>query len=150
MNLPRVDADTPHLADVVPSVLAAMGVAGFEPRIGLAGPVAGACVLLIDGLGAELLDTYAEDAPALAGLRGRTLHVGFPSTTAAGLAAVGTGLPSCGHGMVGLSFRLPEVGIINALRWRPHPWGEDARETAVPEQIQPLPTNFERAASAGM
>ncbi|QEN14257.1 alkaline phosphatase family protein [Mycolicibacterium sp. ELW1] len=150
MILPRVDADTPHLADVVPSVLAAMGVAGFEPRIGLAGPVAGACVLLIDGLGAELLDTYAEDAPVLAGMRGRTLHVGFPSTTAAGLAAVGTGLPSGGHGMVGLSFRLPEIGIINALRWRPHPWGEDARQTAVPEEIQPLPTNFERAASAGM
>ncbi|BBX08015.1 alkaline phosphatase family protein [Mycolicibacterium aichiense] len=150
MNLPRIDADTPHLADVVPSVLAAMGVAGFEPRIGLAGPVAGACVLLIDGLGAELLDTYAADAPVLAGLRGRTLHVGFPSTTAAGLAAVGTGLPSGGHGMVGLSFRLPEVGIMNALRWRPHPWGDDARDQAVPEEIQPLPTNFERAASAGL
>lgn len=150
MNLPRIDADTPHLADVVPSVLAAMGVVGFEPRIGLAGPVAGACVLLIDGLGAELLDTYAADAPVLAGLRGDTLHVGFPSTTAAGLAAVGTGLPSGGHGLVGLSFRLPEVGIINALRWRPHPWGDDARDRAVPEEIQPLPTNFERAASAGM
>ncbi|MEZ0359644.1 alkaline phosphatase family protein [Mycobacterium sp. SA01] len=150
MNLPYLDADIPHLADVVPSVLAAMGVAGFEPRIQLPGPVAGACVLLIDGLGAELLDTYAADAPVLAGLRGRTLHVGFPSTTAAGLAAVGTGLPSGGHGMVGLSFRLPEVGIINALRWRPHPWGDDARDRAVPEEIQPLPTNFERAASAGM
>ncbi|KDF02281.1 phosphodiesterase [Mycolicibacterium aromaticivorans JS19b1 = JCM 16368] len=150
MNLPQLDADIPHLADVVPSVLAAMGVAGFQPRIALPGPVAGACVLLIDGLGAELLDTYAADAPVLAGLRGRTLHVGFPSTTAAGLAAVGTGLPSGGHGMVGLSFRLPEVGIINALRWRPHPWGDDARDQAVPEEIQPLPTNFERAASAGM
>ncbi|MCV7343127.1 alkaline phosphatase family protein [Mycolicibacterium rhodesiae] len=150
MNPPRLDVDTPHLADVVPSVLAAMGVAGFEPRIELAAPVAGACVLLIDGLGAELLDTYAADAPVLAGLRGSTLHVGFPSTTAAGLAAVGTGLPSGGHGMVGLSFRLPEVGIINALRWRPHPWGDDARAHAIPEEIQPLPTNFERAASAGM
>jgi hypothetical protein len=148
--LPRVDTETPHLADVVPSVLAAMGVTGFEPRIDLPQPVAGACVLLIDGLGAELLDTYAEDAPVLAGLRGRTLHVGFPSTTAAGLAAVGTGLVSGGHGLVGLSFRLPEVGVVNALRWRPHPWGDDARKKAVPEEIQPLPTTFERAASAGI
>jgi hypothetical protein len=148
--LPRVDTETPHLADVVPSVLAAMGVTDFEPRIDLPQPVAGACVLLIDGLGAELLDTYAEDAPVLAGLRGRTLHVGFPSTTAAGLAAVGTGLVSGGHGLVGLSFRLPEVGVVNALRWRPHPWGDDAREKAVPEEIQPLPTTFERAASAGI
>ena len=150
MTLPHVDTDTPHLADVVPSVLAAMGVVGFEPRISLPGPVAGACVLLIDGLGAELLDAYADDAPVLAGLRGRSLHVGFPSTTAAGLAAVGTGHPSGGHGMVGLSFRLPEVGVINALRWRPHPWGDDAREQAVPEEIQPLPTTFERATAAGM
>ncbi|WP_445165347.1 alkaline phosphatase family protein [Mycolicibacterium sp. Dal123E01] len=150
MDLPSLDADTPHLADVVPSVLAAMGVAGFDPRINLAGPVAGACVLLIDGLGAELLDAHADDAPVLAGLRGRTLHVGFPSTTAAGLAAVGTGCPSGGHGMVGYSFRLPDVGVVNALRWRPHPWGEDLRESSVPEQVQPLPTTFERAASAGI
>jgi hypothetical protein len=168
MDLPRPDTDTPHLADVVPSVLAAMGIAGFQPRIdladssaarfaaphrhsaGLPEPAAGACVLLIDGLGAELLDAHAEDAPVLAGLRGRTLHVGFPSTTAAGLAAVGTGCQSGGHGMVGLSFRLPDVGIINALRWRTHPWGDDAREKAAPEQVQPLPTTFERAASAGM
>ncbi|BBY66941.1 alkaline phosphatase family protein [Mycolicibacterium helvum] len=150
MDLPHPDVDTPHLADVVPSVLAAMGVAGFEPRIGLPEPAAGACVLLIDGLGAELLDAHAEDAPVLAGLRGRTLHVGFPSTTAAGLAAVGTGRPSGGHGMVGYSFRLPDAGVINALRWRPHPWGDDLRESAVPEQVQPLPTTFERAASAGI
>jgi hypothetical protein len=150
VDLPRPDTDTPHLADVVPSVLAAMGVAGFEPRIGLPQPVAGACVLLIDGLGAELLDAHAEDAPVLAGMRGRSLHVGFPSTTAAGLAAVGTGCQSGGHGMVGYSFRLPDVGVINALHWRPHPWGEDLRDNAVPEQVQPLPTTFERAASAGV
>jgi len=150
VDLPRPDTDTPHLADVVPSVLAAMGVAEFESRIGLPDGIAGACVLLIDGLGAELLDAYAGDAPVLAGLRGRTLHVGFPSTTAAGLAAVGTGNPSGGHGMVGYSFRLPDVGVVNALRWRPHPWGEDLRESSVPEQVQPLPTTFERAASAGI
>ncbi|EHB47780.1 type I phosphodiesterase/nucleotide pyrophosphatase [Mycolicibacterium rhodesiae JS60] len=150
MDLPRPDPDTPHLADVVPSVLAAMGVAGFERRFELPEPIAGACVLLIDGLGAELLDAHAADAPVLAGLRGRTLHVGFPSTTAAGLAAVGTGCPSGGHGMVGYSFRLPDAGVINALRWRPHPWGDDLRERSVPEDVQPLPTTFERAASAGI
>ncbi|MCX2929531.1 alkaline phosphatase family protein [Mycobacterium sp. CVI_P3] len=150
MDLPRPDVDTPHLADVVPSVLASMGADGFEPRIPLPQPVCGACVLLIDGLGDDLLDAHADDAPVLAGLRGRTLHVGFPATTAAGLAAVGTGRPSGGHGMVGYSFRLPDVGVINALRWRPHPWGEDLRERSVPEEVQPLPTTFERAASAGV
>lgn len=51
--------------------------------------------------------------------------------------------------MVGMSFRLPEVGVLNALRWRPHPWGDDLRDRAVPEQVQPLATVFERAGSAG-
>nr|CRL79208.1 AP superfamily protein [Mycolicibacterium malmesburyense] len=148
MDLPAPDPALPHLADVVPSVFSAMGAEGFDNRLELPGDRAGACVLLIDGLGAELLDRYAADAPTMASLRGRTLTVGFPSTTAAGLAAVGTGRRSGEHGFVGYSFRVPDAGVINALRWRPHPWGQDLRSTVVPEQMQPLPTTFERAASA--
>jgi hypothetical protein len=150
VDLPTPDADLPHLADVVPSVLAAMGVAGFDGPIDLPDEVAGACVLLVDGLGAELLDTYAEDAPVMVGLRGRTLQVGFPSTTVAGLAAIGTGCRSGEHGMVGLSFRLPGVDVVNALGWRPHPTGRDLREKVPPEQVQPMPTTFERAAATGI
>lgn len=150
------EPDAPHLADVVPSVLAAMGVPGFDARIALPGPIRGACVLLIDGLGAELLAAHAADAPVLTSMSDaadRTLHVGFPSTTAAGLAAIGTGYRSGEHGFVGYSFRVPEAGpefdVMNALRWRPHPWGPDLRDRVVPEQIQPLPTTFERAGAAG-
>ena len=127
-----------------------MGATGFESRISLPGNVSGACVLLIDGLGAELLDAHAEDAPVLAGLRGQTLSVGFPSTTAAGLAAVGTGCRSGEHGMVGYTFRLPGAGVVNALSWRPHPWGDDLRDTVEPERVQPIPTTFERATSSGI
>ena len=150
VDLPQPDPHTRHLADVVPSVLAAMGVAGFDGPIDLAGEVRGACVLLVDGLGSELLDAHPDDAPATAALRGQTLQAGFPSTTVAGLAAVGTGCRSGEHGLVGLSFRLPGVGMINPLRWRPHPWGDDLRDTAPPEQVQPMPTTFEWAASAGI
>jgi predicted AlkP superfamily pyrophosphatase or phosphodiesterase len=149
VDLPRLDPGLPHLADVVPSVLTAMGAPDFERRIPLRDGVSGASVLLIDGLGAELLDAHAADAPVLAGLRGQTLSVGFPSTTAAGLAAIGTGCRSGEHGMVGYTFRLPDAGVINALQWRPHPWGEDLRESVPPEEVQPLPTTFERATSAG-
>jgi hypothetical protein len=149
VDLPQPDPLMPHLADVVPSVLSAMGVEGFDGRIPLPGDIAGACVLLIDGLGADLLDSHAEDAPVLAGMRGQTLEVGFPSTTVAGLAALGTGCRSGEHGLVGYSFRLPDVGLINALRWRPHPWGDDLRDVVQPEQVQPMPTMFERAVSAG-
>ncbi len=149
-DLPRPDQRAPHLADVTPSVLAAMGASGFEPRIALPYQAAGACVLLVDGLGADLLDRYAADAPVLGGLSRQTLQVGFPSTTAAGLAAVGTGCRSGEHGMVGMTFRLPGVGVINALRWRPHPWGADLRDDVAPEAVQPRKTVFERAEAGGV
>ncbi|HNM85041.1 MAG: alkaline phosphatase family protein [Mycobacterium sp.] len=142
-ELPRPDAALPHLADVTPALLTALGAPGFEDRIGLPGPLHGAAVLLIDGMGAELLDEFAADAPVLAGLRGRTLQAGFPATTVAGLAAVGTGCRSGQHGMVGLTFRLPGSGVLNALRWRP---GDEP----IPERVQPLPTAFERADAAGV
>jgi hypothetical protein len=150
VQLPQPDPNLPHLADVVPSVLSALGVAGFDAPIPLPGEIAGACVLLIDGLGADLLDTYSEDAPVLAAMRGRRLQVGFPSTTVAGLAAIGTGCRSGEHGMVGLSFRLPGADVVNALNWRPHPWGRDLRDKLPPEQVQPMPTTFERAARSGI
>ncbi len=150
MDLPQPDIGLPHLADVTPALLTALGAPGFDDRIGLAGPVRGACVLLIDGLGAELLDCFASDAPVLAGLRGRILQVGFPATTVAGLAAVGTGCRSGQHGMVGMTFRLPGTGVVNALRWRPYPRGKDLRDTVPPETVQPLATAFERATAAGI
>jgi hypothetical protein len=150
VELPRPDPNLSHLADVVPSVLSAMSVPGFDGPIPLPDGIAGACVLLIDGLGADLLDTCVEDAPVLAALRGQTLQVGFPSTTVAGLAAVGTGCRSGEHGMVGLSFRLPGAHVINALGWRPHPTGRDLRDKVPPEQVQPMPTTFERAAASGI
>lgn len=152
--MPRPDPRAAHLADVAPSLLAAMGVEGFSSRLGdslgAAGEAAGACLLLVDGLGADLLDAHLDDAPFLATLRGPSLVAGYPATTAAGLAAVGTGCRSGEHGVVGMTFRLPDVGVINALRWRPHPWGDDLRGRAVPERVQPRATLFERAAATGV
>jgi hypothetical protein len=52
--------------------------------------------------------------------------------------------------MVGLSFRLPGADVVNALGWRPHPWGRDLRDEVPPEQVQPMPTTFERAAASGV
>ncbi|GAA5118086.1 alkaline phosphatase family protein [Haloechinothrix salitolerans] len=149
MDRPAPPDGIPHLAEVTPSLLAAIGTPGFENTLDIAN-VNSAAVLLIDGLGAELLDTYATDAPTLARLRSGTLQVGYPSTTSAGLAAIGTGTCSGQHGMVGYSFDLPDVGVMNALRWRVHPWGEDLRGTVDPAVLQPMPTAFERATSAGV
>ena len=79
MDLPRPDTALPHLADVTPALLSAAGSARFEDRIGLPGRKCVARpVLLIDGLGAELLDTFAADAPVLAGLGAHTFAGGLP------------------------------------------------------------------------
>jgi hypothetical protein len=148
MDLPMPE-DRPHLGQVVPSVLAALGVGEFDNSLALP-EISRACVLLIDGLGWELLDEHAACSPVLAGLAKQPLRVGYPSTTAAGLAAIGTGLASGEHGMVGYTFEVPGTGVVNSLRWCAHPGGGDLLGTLEPEEVQPLPTTFERAAAAGI
>nr|WP_020657327.1 nucleotide pyrophosphatase/phosphodiesterase family protein [Amycolatopsis benzoatilytica] len=148
MDVPQY-ADVPHLSQVVPSLLGSLGVPGEARSLDL--PEArSACVLLIDGLGWELLSQHAADAPVLTELASRPLRVGFPSTTAAGVAAIGTGLASGEHGMVGYTFEVPGAGVLNALRWRSHDDGSDLRGALPPREVQPLPTTFERATAAGI
>ncbi len=146
---PPVLADVPHLGQVVPSLLAVLGVPGYADTLAL--PEAGSAgVLLVDGLGAELLADHAADAPVLTELTRQSLRVGYPSTTAAGVAAIGTGLASGEHGMVGYTFEMTGVGVLNALRWCSHDDGGDLRGALPPREVQPLPTTFERAAAAGV
>lgn len=130
-------------------MLAVLGVPGYADTLQL--PEArSAGVLLVDGLGAELLADHAADAPVLTELTRRSLRVGFPSTTSAGVAAIGTGLASGEHGMVGYTFAMPGAGVLNALRWCSHDDGGDLRGALPPREVQPLPTTFERAAAAGV
>ncbi|QRP47489.1 alkaline phosphatase family protein [Amycolatopsis sp. FDAARGOS 1241] len=148
MDVPEI-TDLPHLGQVVPAVLGALGVPGEDGSLAL--PEArSACVLLIDGLGWQLLAEHAADAPVLTELAKSPLRVGFPSTTAAGVAAIGTGLASGEHGMVGYTFEVPGAGVLNALRWRSHDDGSDLRGALPPRDVQPLPTTFERAVAAGI
>ncbi|HEY3712071.1 MAG TPA: nucleotide pyrophosphatase/phosphodiesterase family protein [Amycolatopsis sp.] len=148
MDVPQL-ADLPHLGQVVPALLGSLGVPGEVSTLSLP-EASSACVLLIDGLGWQLLAEHAADAPVLAELAKRPLRVGFPSTTAAGVAAIGTGLASGEHGMVGYTFEMPGTGVLNALRWRSHTDGSDLRGALPPREVQPLPTTFERAAAAGI
>nr|WP_269205236.1 nucleotide pyrophosphatase/phosphodiesterase family protein [Motilibacter aurantiacus] len=125
-----------------------MGVPGEHDALGL-GPVQRACVLLVDGLGDELLAGASRHAPFLSALReqGRTLHAGFPSTTATSVSSLGTGLPPGGHGLVGLHVAIPDAAraggrrLLSLLRWR---------DEADPRAWQPSPTAFERAARNGV
>ncbi|NUT48030.1 MAG: alkaline phosphatase family protein [Saccharothrix sp.] len=138
------------LADIVPSLLAGMGVPGMVDVLGLSGPQR-VCVLLVDGLGWRLLREHEADAPFLSSLAGGPITAGFPSTTAAGLAALGTGAPTGEHGLVGYSFA--DGGeVLNALRWTRYGVAEhvDLRDVLVPEDVQPRRTVFEAAADAGV
>lgn len=139
------------MSDVVPSLFAGIGVPGLTNTLSL--PQARkVCLLLVDGLGWELLRRHAEDAPFLASMAGGSITAGFPATTGTSLATIGTGVPSGEHGLVGYTFAAARDEMINVLRWTQHAAGKhvDLRERYVPEEFQPLPTMFSRAMDDGV
>ncbi|MFZ2176475.1 MAG: nucleotide pyrophosphatase/phosphodiesterase family protein [Rhodococcus sp. (in: high G+C Gram-positive bacteria)] len=151
ISAPPLDVySQPTLASLMPSVLASLEVPDAPNRLRLPDS-ARTVVLLIDGLGANLLRRHAEHAPFLAGLPGRRpIRAGFPTTTATSIASLGTGLPSGGHGITGYQSYVREVhGTFNWLSWRTGKKGDDLARL-VPEVAQPAPTVFERAAAAGI
>ena len=127
---------------MLPSCLAA--VSGDESPLGLP-PVRAAVVVLVDGLGAAALRARAGHARTLAGAltKGATATTVFPTTTAAALATLTTGVLPGEHGLVGYSvLDRDQDRVVNQLNgWDP---GMD------PVSWQPLPTVFERAAAAGV
>ena len=138
--LPRYGESS--LADLATSLLASLGAPGPNP-LGLA-PAARVCLLIVDGLGWELLRDHPAAAPFLSELAttGRPLTAGFPATTVTSLASLGTGRPPGQHGMLGYQVLIPGQGkLLNALRWDR---GID------PAAWQPGSTIFERATAAGI
>lgn len=129
------------LDEVAPSAAAALEVPGFTDSIGF-GQVRHSVVLLIDGLGAQLLREHAEDAPIMAGTESAVMDTVFPSTTPVALGSLGTGMLAGAHGFVGGSFWLPEADVVlNPLQW---PAGVS------PMATQPERTVYERARAAGV
>lgn len=139
------------LADVLPSVLAVLGVPGAADLLGLRATLDGVrrvAVLLVDGLGHHLLPLAAPTAPTLADvLAGRlgtlaTITSGFPSTTPTSLASLGTGAAPGAHGLLGFTVNVPGTRrVLNHIEWAADP---------DPLRWQPLPTQFDRAAAAGV
>jgi hypothetical protein len=137
------------LADVMPSVLAALGV-GEDNRLGL-GSTARAVVLLVDGMGLVGLREHAAAAPFLSAMSCRELTSGFPSTTVTSLASLATGVPAGEHSMTGYSSYVAEIGApVNWLSWRQVSGKDDLRERLDPEAVQPRPTAWQLAADAGV
>jgi hypothetical protein len=140
------------LGELLPSLLSALGIAGFANQIAVE-PAFRVCLLLVDGLGWELLRQNREVAPFLNSIAREPLTVGFPATTAASLSSLATGLPPGEHGLVGYTMALPEYQrAFNALTWSLYGLGSrvDLRPDVVPETFQPVATVPERAAAAGV
>ncbi len=144
------------LSDLTPSLLAALGLSGHRNPLNLA-PVGNACLLLVDGLGWDMVRDNPKQAPFLAGLaggeRGRSISAGFPSSTAVSIASIGTGKTPGEHGIVGYTMSVPGYDrAMNNLRWTLHGPGPhvDLRSIVVPEDLQPDPTSFQLAEEGGV
>src|SRR5437762_10788189 len=94
--LPRYG--TRSLAELGPSLLSSLGLAGLANPLALE-PAPRVCLLLVDGLGWELLEANRPAAPFLNAMAGEPLSAGFPATTAASLSSLATGLPPGEHGL---------------------------------------------------
>ncbi|TWS18737.1 alkaline phosphatase family protein [Tsukamurella asaccharolytica] len=142
---------TGTLSDVLPSVCTAFGIEGENP-LGLT-VERDVVLLLIDGLGAELLRRHAADAPTLAAHVRSTLTAGFPATTASSLSSLALGAPCAAHGIVGYSFGVPDEHgrrLFNALRWTiDGASGPDARQSHPPRELQRRRSRLEDLADAG-
>ncbi|WP_045877213.1 nucleotide pyrophosphatase/phosphodiesterase family protein [Pseudofrankia sp. DC12] len=149
--LPRYGDDS--LAELVPALLDSVGAPGFAgaSRLRL-GQARSACLLLVDGLGDELLTAHPETAPTLAAQRARALTTCYPSTTVTSLTSIGTGRTPGDHGMIGYLFEpfAGAGGLLNALRWQFQGQDRSLLDTLAPEQLQPELTAFERAAAGGL
>lgn len=122
------------------SAAAVLGVPGFSNVLSL--PKARkVCVVMADGLGRSLLKARAGHAPFLRSKmeNSRTLDASFPTTTAASLSSLGTGMAPGRHGIVGYDVVDPAVPrVVNMLG----NWPEDLD----PGLWQPYPTVLAQAA----
>jgi Type I phosphodiesterase / nucleotide pyrophosphatase len=132
------------LGELMPSIGAHLGVPGCtEDAYGLP-QSARYVVVLIDGLGWNLLRRAVLAAPFFASLLGgaQPITSAVPSTTVTSLGSLGTGQPPGQHGLVGYTSRVPATGeILNGLTWE---------SDLVPTVYQSKPTFFERAREAGV
>jgi predicted AlkP superfamily pyrophosphatase or phosphodiesterase len=139
--LPAAFTTRTSLAAVLPSSLAA--VRGESNELGLPA-LEHVVVIVVDGLGAASLRARSGHARTLAPLLGKTttIDAGFPTTTAAALTTLTTGVLPGEHGMVGYRVRDAAGRLTNQLS------GWDDRMD--PATWQRSRTVFERAAEGGV
>ena len=146
-SLPEMVVPAYHsttLGELMPSIGAHLGVPGYAEDALRLPKSTRYVVVLIDGLGWNLLRRAVVAAPFLGSLLGgaQPITSAVPSTTVTSLGSLGTGQPPGQHGLVGYTSRVPATGeILNGLTWE---------SDVVPTVYQPRPTFFERASETGV
>ena len=153
MTLHLPGADLPRVGDPLITDVVAGGLASIDPALPGASAQAAASLgmetgahqlllILVDGLGYELIEEYVGHTPTLRRVRGdvRSIHTVVPSTTAAAITAFGTGERPGATNMVGFSVAYGGT-VMNLLAMEGGP---------APSEWQPVPTYFERLAAAGV
>ena len=147
LNLTGADlagAADPVITDVIPASLCAIdpSLPGADQRaarnLGIEPGASQLLLILVDGLGYELLADHMGHTPVLRRVREdiRSIHTVVPSTTAAAITAFGTGERPGATNMVGFSVAYGS-GVMNLLAMQGGP---------APATWQPKPTFFERLA----
>ncbi len=94
-------------------------------------------LLVLDGLGWEQLSERKELAPVLASGMASPITSVAPSTTAAAMTSITTGLAPGDHGLVGYRLNVGGAEVLNVLKWQTG--SRDARSTLNPALFQPHP-----------
>lgn len=110
----RPDYEGAWVGAVVPHILAG-AAAPWLPAA--ATEAHGVVLLVIDGLGQHALAEHGDSLPELSAMEGTTLTTVAPSTTAAALTSITTGLAPAEHGVVGYRMRVGGE-VLNVLGWQ--------------------------------
>lgn len=92
-------------------------------------------LLVLDGLGWVTIEQQRHVLPTLGGMQGGPITAVAPSTTAAALTSISTGLTPAQHGMVGYRMRVSGA-VLNVLRWQVPGGRGNAPD---PVRVQPIP-----------
>ena len=119
--------DGAWLGAIVPALLAderpgwmPTAVAGAESVV----------LLVVDGLGWNIVSADAPDIPELRAMDGGPITTCAPSTTAAGLTSMSTGVPPGRHGICGYHLHTPD-GVLEVLSW------------TIPGRVPPAPESLQ-------
>lgn len=123
------DYDGAWVGAVMPHLLAGEPA----PWLPSAATEAEAVVLLVlDGVGCHALDDHGSILPELTAMQRTALTTVVPSTTAAALTSISTGLTPAEHGLVGYRMRVSGE-VLNVLRWQT----TGRHRGPEPEKVQP-------------